>query len=170
MTRENKIDLVTLTDDFLRELLVEVKTSDVELRSKIDFFSVMVKWVGAKNKVAPEGQEGSKINEFASALNNRNCGRNRGSVSSASYSRKTPKENKKSFNDGRGKTETSSRNKDTGDDDGEVSTSSNRSGYGSFSGDSLNPCPAFGSFPGSSGDVFIEPDCGSSSEPRKNGS
>ena len=58
-----------LTETFLRELVTEVRANTaIDIKCKIDVLKEMTNWVKVKNKVAPDGAEGSKIDEYRNAL------------------------------------------------------------------------------------------------------
>ena len=66
---KNNDSFTSLTEDFLRDLIKEVKTNDkATLDDKMEMAGLMTKWVQIKNKVEPEGAEGSKIDEYRNAL------------------------------------------------------------------------------------------------------
>lgn len=59
-----------LTDEFLVEILAKVRHigDGVDVNTQIEFFREMVRWNAIKYKVAPETDEGSKIDEYRNAL------------------------------------------------------------------------------------------------------
>ena len=76
MPQDNKT-LNDRTDEFLVEILAKVRHigDGVDVRTQIDFFKEMVKWAAVKAKIAPEGEEGSKIDEYRNALKASSDGR-----------------------------------------------------------------------------------------------
>ncbi len=97
-----------ITEDFLKEIVYEVRSNpNVDVKTKVDVLKEMTRWAQVKNKIAPEGAEGSKIDEYRNALKAGNSGDtkrggNSGTRARAKIDKLEAKQNVQKVPDGKG--------------------------------------------------------------------